>query len=73
MPYFNMNASFATYAFMNWMITANLMSAHIPRYSKWDVSGRFRVCHRTCRLRLDNNIFKKIHDMFHPSDKEEKK
>src|SRR5574344_284000 len=67
---FNMNASFATYAYELDDNGKPYVGTH-TEYSKGRF-GRFQGMSQNLSFTLDNNIFKKIHDMFHPSDKEDK-
>lgn len=67
---FNMNASFATYAYELDDNGKPYVGTH-TEYSKGRF-GRFQGMSQNLSFTLDNNILKKIHDMFHPSDKEDK-
>lgn len=67
---FNMNASFATYAYELDDNGKPYVGTH-TEYSKGRF-GRFQGMSQNLSFTLDNNILKKIHDIFHPSDKEDK-
>lgn len=67
---FNMNASFATYAYELDDNGKPYGGTH-TEYSKGRF-GRFQGMSQNLSFTLDNNILKKIHDIFHPSDKEDK-
>jgi hypothetical protein len=65
-----MNASFATYAYELDDNGKPYVGTH-TEYSKGRF-GRFQGMSQNLSFTLDNNILKKIHDIFHPSDKEDK-
>lgn len=67
---FNMNASFATYAYELDDNGKPYVGTH-TEYSKGRF-GRFQGMSQNLSFTLNNSILQKIHDFFHPSDKEDK-